>query len=82
MSSMERNSGKLWGGSVYYDALRPRERAKLNTFYRPHNEQLYQLLGRRYPWEHDAANLIGEEDASRKVRLHSKKVNRSHHVEL
>lgn len=35
-----------------YDAMPPQDRARLTEYFRPHNERLYELLGRDFGWEH------------------------------
>jgi hypothetical protein len=34
-----------------YDAIAPEDRASLSEYFRPHNERLYELLGRDLGWE-------------------------------
>lgn len=46
-----RNAGGVWGGAAYTGKLAAEERRKLGEFYRPHNEQLYTMLGRDFGWE-------------------------------
>merc|ERR1712087_202872 len=50
-SEGKRNSGSLWGGSSYSGKLAIAERSKLLAFYKPHNRDLYQLVGRDFGWE-------------------------------
>ena len=46
-----RNSGQEWGGTGYVGHLQPAERTQLVAYYRPHNQELYALLGRDLEWE-------------------------------
>lgn len=40
---------KLVGG--YHEKMKPETRQQLLEFFRPHNEELYQLLDRRFDWD-------------------------------
>ena len=46
----ERNAGGQWGGAGYVGRLAPLELAKLDAFFRPHNAELYALIGRSFGW--------------------------------
>ena len=68
------NEGAKWGGKDYTGRLRCAERLKLARFYRPHNAQLYRMIGRDLGWDReveasgcgalgDAANAVGGQRA-------------------
>lgn len=42
---------RTWTRGHYGEPLAPIERARLQEHYRPHNERLFALLGRRFDWE-------------------------------
>ena len=35
---------------IYEDPMRPETRERLIEYYRPHNEELFELLGVRFEW--------------------------------
>lgn len=47
----QRNAGSRWGGAGYTGKLQARERALLHAYYAPHNQELYELVGRDMKWE-------------------------------
>lgn len=60
----KRNSGGVWGGAEYTGRLLPAERIKLNAFYRPHNAELYAMLGRDMGWEAEAEARVTAPEAA------------------
>jgi hypothetical protein len=63
------NSGQLWGGDGYTGHLQPKERAKLEAFYAPHNQELYALVGRDFGWERRSVLDKGDVETPQVQRL-------------
>lgn len=61
------NSGQLWGGAGYTGRLQPSERAKLDAFYAPHNQELYALVGRDFGWERTRAAAHSDVPAAQQL---------------
>jgi hypothetical protein len=60
----ERNAGGQWGGAGYVGRLAPLELAKLDAFFRPHNAELYALIGRSFGWGEGPAGREGRRSSN------------------